>query len=89
MYAFVLEREVDVDLEMIRAEVSRTAVTENIFSPPEVETLGACRSSISAGVLQLLDAQGGLRESARPGIVDRLKSFDVSIRSGEPAEDAP
>ena len=41
MYAFVLERDVGVDLEMIRAEVANERIAENFFSPTEVETLRA------------------------------------------------
>src|SRR5271169_1345034 len=48
MYAFVLERDVGVDLEMIRAEVANERIAENF--------------SAVGRVLQLLDSQGGLRE---------------------------
>ena len=41
MYAFTLERDVGVDIEMIRAEVANERVAENFFSRREVETLRA------------------------------------------------
>src|SRR5271154_5549741 len=41
MYAYVLERDVGVDLEMIQAEVANERIAENFFSPLEVETLSA------------------------------------------------
>ena len=83
MYAFVLERDVGVDLEMIRAEVANERIAENFFSPLEVETLRALPLEHQAeGVLQLLDPQGGLREGAWSGIVDRAQELRRVTHTG-------
>ena len=83
MYAFALEREVGVDIEQIRADVASESIAENFFSA--FGSAGIARAApraSGAGVLQLLDAQGGLYQGARPGIVDRAQQFRRVAEAG-------
>ena len=87
MYAFVHEREVGVDLEMIRPEVASERVAENFFSPWEVETLRALPLEHQAEAFFNCWTRKEAYVKARgQGLSIDLKSFDVSLVPGEKAK---
>ena len=87
MYAFVLERDVGVDIEMIRAEVANERVAENFFSPWEVETLRALSLEHQAEAFFNCWTRKEAYVKARgQGLSIDLKSFDVSLEPGEEAK---
>ena len=87
MYAFALEREVGVDLEIIRGDVAHQRLAANFFSPSEVETLLALPLEHQPRAFFNCWTRKEAYVKARgQGLSIELKSFDVSIRSGEPAE---
>jgi 4'-phosphopantetheinyl transferase len=87
MYAFVLEREVGVDLEMIRAEVANERVAENFFSRREVETLRALpREHQAEGFFNCWTRKEAYVKARGQGLSIELDSFDVSLAPGEEAK---
>ena len=83
MYAFVLERDVGVDLEMIRAEVANERVAENFFSPSEVATLRALPLEHQAeGFFNCWTRKEPYVKARGQGLSIELKSFDVSLIPG-------
>jgi len=87
MYAFVLERDVGVDLEMIRAEVANERIAENFFSPSEVEMLRALPLEHQAeGFFNCWTRKEAYVKARGQGLSIELKSFDVSLIPGEEAK---
>ncbi len=87
MYAFVLERDVGVDLEMIRAEVANERIAENFFSPSEVQTLRALPLEHQAeGLFNCWTRKEAYVKARGQGLSIELKSFDVSLTPGEEAK---
>jgi phosphopantetheinyl transferase len=84
MYAFVLERDVGVDLEMIRAEVANERVAENFFSPSEVATLRALPLEHQAeGFFNCWTRKEAYVKVRGQGLSIELKSFDISLIPGQ------
>lgn len=87
MYAFVLERDVGVDIEMIRAEVANERVAENYFSPWEVQTLRALpREHQAEAFFNCWTRKEAYVKARGQGLSIDLKSFDVSLVPGEEAK---
>jgi 4'-phosphopantetheinyl transferase len=87
MYAFVIERDVGVDLEMIRAEVANERVAENFFSPSEVQTLRALPLEHQAeGFFNCWTRKEAYVKARGQGLSIELKSFDVSLIPGQEAK---
>jgi 4'-phosphopantetheinyl transferase len=87
MYAFVLERDVGVDLEMIGVEVVNERVAENFFSPSEVETLRALpREHQAEAFFNCWTRKEAYVKARGQGLSIELKSFDVSLIPGEEAK---
>jgi len=87
MYAFVLERDVGVDLEIIRAEVANERVAENFFSRREVETLRALpREHQVEGFYNCWTRKEAYVKARGPGLSIELDSFDVSLAPGAEAK---
>jgi 4'-phosphopantetheinyl transferase len=87
MYAFVLDRDVGVDLEMIRAEVANERVAENFFSRWEVETLRALPPELQVEAFFNCWTRKEAYVKARgQGLSIELNSFDVSLTPGEEAK---
>ena len=87
MYAFVLERDVGVDIEMIRAEVANERVAENYFSPREVQTLRALpREDQVEAFFNCWTRKEAYVKARGQGLSIDLKSFDVSLVPGEEAK---
>jgi 4'-phosphopantetheinyl transferase len=86
MYAFVLERDVGVDLEIIRAEVANERIAESFFSPGEVETLRALpREHQVEGFYNCWTRKEAYVKARGQGLSIELDSFDVSLTPGEEA----
>jgi 4'-phosphopantetheinyl transferase len=87
MYAFVLERDVGVDLEMIRAEVANERVAENFFSRWEVETLRALpREHQVEAFFNCWTRKEAYVKARGQGLSIELSSFDVSLTPGAEAK---
>jgi 4'-phosphopantetheinyl transferase len=87
MYAFVLERDVGVDIEMIRAEVANERIAENFFSPWEVETLRALpREHQAEAFFNCWTRKEAYVKARGQGLSIELASFDVSLVPGEEAK---
>jgi 4'-phosphopantetheinyl transferase len=87
MYAFVLARDVGVDLEMIRAEVADERIAENFFSRREVETLRALpREHQAEAFFNCWTRKEAYVKARGQGLSIELKSFDVSLVPGEEAK---
>ena len=87
MYAFVLERNVGVDIEMIRAKVANERVAENYFSPWEVQTLRALpRENQAEAFFNCWTRKEAYVKGHGQGLSIDLKSFDVSLVPGEEAK---
>jgi 4'-phosphopantetheinyl transferase len=87
MYAFVLERDVGVDLEMIRAEVANERVAENFFSRWEVETLRALpREHQVEAFFNCWTRKEAYVKARGQGLSIELSSFDVSLVPGDEAK---
>jgi 4'-phosphopantetheinyl transferase len=87
MYAFALERNVGVDIEMIRAEVASERVAESFFSPWEVETLRALpREDQPEAFFNCWTRKEAYVKARGQGLSIDLKSFDVSLVPGDEAK---
>jgi 4'-phosphopantetheinyl transferase len=87
MYAFVLERDVGVDLEMIRADVASEKIAENFFSRREVETLRALpREHQAEAFFNCWTRKEAYVKARGQGLSIELDSFDVSLIPGEEAK---
>jgi 4'-phosphopantetheinyl transferase len=87
MYAFVIGRDVGVDLELIRAEVANERVAENFFSPSEVSTLRALPLEHQAeGFFNCWTRKEAYVKARGQGLSIELKSFDVSLIPGQEAK---
>jgi len=87
MYAFVLEHDVGVDLEMIRAGVADERVAENFFSLWEVETLRALpREHQAEAFFNCWTRKEAYVKARGQGLSIDLKSFDVSLVPGVEAK---
>ncbi len=87
MYAFALERDVGVDLEMIRAEVANERVAENFFSRWEVETLRALpREHQAEAFFNCWTRKEAYIKARGQGLSIELASFDVSLAPGDEAK---
>ena len=87
MYAFVLDRDVGVDLEMIRAEVANERVAGNFFSASEVATLRALPLEHQAeGFFNCWTRKEAYVKARGQGLSIELKSFDVSLIPGQEAK---
>ncbi|MGA8497797.1 MAG: 4'-phosphopantetheinyl transferase superfamily protein [Xanthobacteraceae bacterium] len=87
MYAFVLERDVGVDIEMIREEVAREKIAENFFSLREVETLRALpREHQAEAFFNCWTRKEAYVKARGQGLSIELDSFDVSLIPGEEAK---
>jgi 4'-phosphopantetheinyl transferase len=87
MYAFVLERDVGVDLEMIRSQVANERIAENFFSRREVETLRALpRELQEEAFFNCWTRKEAYVKARGQGLSIELSSFDVSLTPGEEAK---
>lgn len=87
MYAFVLERDVGVDLEVIRAETANERVAESFFSRREVETLRALpREDQAEAFFNCWTRKEAYVKARGQGLSIELASFDVSLVPGEEAK---
>ncbi len=87
MYAFVLERDVGVDIEMIRADVASEKIAENFFSRREVETLRALpREHQAEAFFNCWTRKEAYVKARGQGLSIELDSFDVSLIPGEEAK---
>ena len=87
MYAFVLERDVGVDIEMIREEVASEKIAENFFSRREVETLRALpREHQAEAFFNCWTRKEAYVKARGEGLSIELDSFDVSLIPGEEAK---
>jgi 4'-phosphopantetheinyl transferase len=87
MYAFVIERDVGVDIEMIRAEVANERIAENFFSRWEVETLRALpREHQVEAFFNCWTRKEAYVKARGQGLSIELDSFDVSLVPGAEAK---
>lgn len=87
MYAFVLEREVGVDLELIRSEVANERIAENFFAPAEVAALRALpREHQAEAFCNCWTRKEAYVKARGRGLSIELKSFEVSLIPGEEAK---
>ncbi len=86
LYAFALEREVGVDLELIRGDFANEQLAENFFSPAEVAVLRALPREYQArGFFNCWTRKEAYVKARGQGLSIELKSFDVSLAPGEEA----
>jgi 4'-phosphopantetheinyl transferase len=86
LYAFALEREVGVDLELIRGDFANERLAENFFSPAEVAALRALpREHQARGFFNCWTRKEAYVKARGQGLSIDLKSFDVSLAPGEEA----
>jgi 4'-phosphopantetheinyl transferase len=87
MYVFVLERDVGVDIEMIRADIANERIAENFFSRWEVETLRALpREHQAEAFFNCWTRKEAYVKARGQGLSIELDSFDVSLVPGEEAK---
>jgi 4'-phosphopantetheinyl transferase len=87
IYAFALECAVGVDVEIIRRDFAIERLAENFFSTSEVATLRALKGEHQRRAFFNCWTRKEAYVKARgQGLSIELKSFDVSVRPGEPAE---
>lgn len=86
LYAFALEREVGVDLELIRGDFANERIAENFFSPAEVAALRALpREHQARGFFNCWTRKEAYVKARGQGLSIDLKSFDVSLAPDEEA----
>ena len=86
LYAFALEREVGVDLELIRGDFANERIAENFFSPAEVAALRALpREHQARGFFNCWTRKEAYVKARGQGLSIDLKSFVVSLAPGEEA----
>ena len=87
IYAFALESDIGVDLELIRADFASERIAENFFSRSEVETLRALSRQHRAQALYNCWTRKQAYVKARgQGLSIELRSFDVSRIPAEEAK---
>ena len=87
MYAFSHGREIGVDVEAVHELRDADEIAARFFSRREHEAyLALDAGERAAGILQLLDAQGSVRQGARRRPLLSARSLRVSLAPGEPAK---
>ena len=86
LYAVTRNREIGVDIELVRAEVEIQQIAERFFSPQECATLCALPSNMQAEAFFACWTRKEAYIKARgEGLAFPLNQFDVSLAPGEPA----
>lgn len=87
LYAFTYDREVGIDVELIRPDVGVDELAERFFSPREAAQLRALPPESRPGGFFVCWTQKEAYVKARSdGLQIPLDSFDVSLTPGDPAE---
>ncbi|HZC46283.1 MAG TPA: 4'-phosphopantetheinyl transferase superfamily protein, partial [Candidatus Acidoferrum sp.] len=87
MYAFVLERQVGVDLELIRGDFAGERIAENFFSTAEVQALrGLPLEHQAQAFFNCWTRKEAYVKARGQGLSIDLKSFDVSLIPGAEAK---
>ena len=86
IYAFAHDREVGVDLEYIREDVTGNEIAERFFSPREIETLRAVPAELKKeAFFNCWTRKEAYIKARGEGLSMPLDEFDVSLAPGEPA----
>lgn len=87
IYAFSGERELGIDLELIRPDFAAQEIAERFFSPSEIAEWQALPDSSRAEGFFLCWTRKEAYVKARgEGLTIPLQSFDVTLTPGEPAK---
>ncbi|MDO8431609.1 MAG: 4'-phosphopantetheinyl transferase superfamily protein [Candidatus Binatus sp.] len=87
MYAFARKREVGVDIEAIDEKAAAGRVAENFFAANEVAALRALPAEYQAeAFFNCWTRKEACVKARGDGLSRDLKSFEVTLRPGEPAE---
>ena len=87
LYAVNREREVGVDLELLREDFAGLEIAERFFSPREVQALRALpRESRAAAFFNCWTRKEAYIKARGEGLSHPLHGFTVSLAPGEPAE---
>lgn len=94
VYAFVRERQLGIDLELIRPEFAGDEIAERYFSPAELAELRALpREARAEGFFLCWTRKEAYVKARGEGLQIPLTSFDVSLTPGKEeelrSEDAP
>lgn len=85
LYAFALEREVGVDVELARDEVDTVGVAGVVFSPEEQQVLTALPAhSRRAAFFQLWARKEALIKAEGTGFTEPSSDFTLTVAPGEP-----
>lgn len=86
LYAFSNGREVGVDLEFIRADLTDEKIAERFFSPREIETLSTVPAELrKEAFFNCWTRKEAYLKAGGAGLSMPLDEFDVSLAPGEPA----
>jgi 4'-phosphopantetheinyl transferase len=86
IFAFVLDRNVGVDIERVHTDIEVDAVAQRFFSPYERLALAALPTSEKhLGFFNCWTRKEAFVKAVGQGLSLPLESFDVSLRLGEPA----
>lgn len=86
LYAFVRKRQIGLDIEYIRSSVRHMRLAQRKFTPGEYETLQRLSPTEQQGAFFTCWTRKEAYLKARgAGIAYGLRSFEVSLKPGEPA----
>jgi len=87
LYAITRDRDVGIDLELIRGDLEVEEIAERFFSRPEIATLRALPTNVRRSAFFLCWTRKEAYIKARgQGLSLPLDQFEVSLTPGEPAE---
>ena len=87
LYAFTRDREIGIDVELIRPEMATEQIAERFFAPQEVATLRALPADAQLeGFFNCWTRKEAFIKASGEGLSLPLDSFAVSLTPGERAE---